>query len=256
MKFNQLLTAGIAAIIFFSSCQKELSPDTATTPNGGTGSSSNKIKTYTEDVTVSGSHSSITLNINYDGSNRITSMVSATSAGDKFVFEYPASNTFNMDLYNSNVLSIHEQYLLNSFSFLDSTFQYNDTHDTMTEKYFYNASKQLVKLNEYDYSKSTGAVLWNSHTYTYDANGSTITDTDLSSVTTYDYYTNLAYNFSFLSLGMPQPKFFVKTTKITSGGSTETYDHTYKFDSSNRLTTETITDASTGDTVIKTYTYY
>jgi hypothetical protein len=179
-------------------------------------------------------------------------MISASSPGDKFIYQY-SGNSITMDLYNSNVLSIHETFFLNSFSFVDSTLQYNDTKDTMTEKYFYNSNKQLIKLKQYDFTTSTGAVLFETTDYTYDGTGNLISLSTGSELTTYEYSTLL----NTLSIGpgiLPQAKYLVSKTTYTSGGSTTVLTHTYTFDSSNRLTTEKIV-TSDGDILIKTYTY-
>src|SRR5947208_6941337 len=135
-------------MIFFDSCQKQTD-----TPSS---SQSFKIKTYTEDVTSASYHSVITYNLTYDSQNRLISVESTTSPGDKFVYSYPQQNLFQMDLYNSNLLSIHEDFYLNSFSYVDSTFQYNDTNDSTTEKYVYNSAKQLIERREYFYQSTTG----------------------------------------------------------------------------------------------------
>jgi hypothetical protein len=169
------------------------------------------------------------------------------------VFQY-GNGSYTGDIYNSNAISIHEVFFLNSNSFVDSTFQYNDTNDSTTEKYIYNSSKQLATLKEYDYSIVTGAQLSNTTTYTYDSNGNQITATDNFSVTTYEY-TTLVNNLVVGAPYFPVNKNLVKTTTNTSGGTTVILNHTYTFDGSNRLSTEKITDDA-GDIVIKTYTYF
>ncbi|HEX8334608.1 MAG TPA: hypothetical protein VF622_18430 [Segetibacter sp.] len=246
--------ASLLVIAFFSSCQKQVDWNDITTPVAPTPAS--KIKTYTEDVNITGGSRVVTtFNLEYDASNRLVSMTSASNPGDKFLFQY-SSNSFTTDIYNSNSLTIHQVSFLNSFSLVDSTFQYNDTQDTMTEKYLYNSAKQLVKLKEYDYKKSTGAVLYNTHDYLYDNIGNQISDKDSFSVTTYEY-TNLKYDFALGPDHFYKAKNLVKTTQYTSGGSTGTLNHTYTFDSNNRLSTETITGSSNGTSyvVIRTYTY-
>ncbi|MEO8415577.1 MAG: hypothetical protein ABI472_18085 [Ginsengibacter sp.] len=240
----------ILIIFIFVSCQKELS-----TNDPGTSPSSSKVKTYTEDVTSGGAHSVTTFNLAYDASDRLISLVSATSSGDKFEYQY-SNGSYTMDLYNSNLLSIHEIFFINSNLLVDSSFQYNDTKDSMTEKYVYNSAGQLTTLKQYDYSQVTGAVLFNVENYTYDSNGNTIrvTETSNNSVTTYEYYTNLVNNLYIFNPYVPGNKNLVMTTINDSGGSTTTLSHFYTFDSANRLITEKIT-ADTGEIVIKTYTY-
>ena len=86
----------------------------------------------------------------------------------KFQFAYATDDTYSMDLYTYGALSIFdEKYWVNSASLMDSTFQYNDTQDTSTEKYIYNADKQLAQLKEYDYSNAV-SVLANTTSYTYE----------------------------------------------------------------------------------------
>lgn len=190
----------------------------------------------------------------YDNNNRLLSIVSTPApSGLKFVYQYSTSS-FTLDLYNSNTLSIHEIAWLNAIPFVDSTFQYNNTNDTTTEKYIYNASKQLVKKNEYSYSKATGGTLDNTTNYTYDNNGNVITETDDSGTTTYDYYSNLLTPFSLNMSYSPVTKNLPKTLTLKSGGITVSATHTYTFDSNNRLTTDKAV-GSNGDIITKSYTY-
>lgn len=235
--------------IAFASCQKEFSNED---PGGTTPTASKRVKTYTEDITSGGTHSVTTFDLSYDNSNRLLSMTSETNPGDKIVFNY-GNGSFTSDIYNSNALSIHEMFFLNSNSFVDSTFQYNDTNDTTTEKYIYNGAKQLVTFKEYDYSVLTGGVLANTTNYKYDSNGNQISATDNYSVTLFDY-TALANTIVIGAPYFPVNKYLVKTTTYSFGVSSIILSHTYTFDGSNRLSTETITDGATY-TFIKTYTY-
>jgi hypothetical protein len=247
MRFTKILFT-IFIALGFASCQKEISTDNGNTPT------SSKIKTYTEDVTSGSGHSVITFNLAYDSNDRLISMVSAASSGDRFEFQY-SNGSFTSDLYNSNALSIHEVFFINRNSLLDSTFQYNDTNDSSTEKYLYNSAMQLTTLKEYDYSLVTGPLLFNTENYVYDSNGNVIKMTDNSSVTTYDYYTNLVNNLVLLPDYLPVNKNLVKTTTSNLGGTTTTLNHTYTFDSNNRISTERII-VDSGEIAIKTYTYY
>src|SRR5205809_4019640 len=125
---KKTLIAAIIGIFLSTSCKKNNE-----TPSAGTASLP---KTYTEDIRTAGFNSLTTYNLTYDGNNRITSMTSIPEpAINKFIYTYSSNNSLTMDLYNSNVLSIHEILWLNSSGALDSTFQYNDSHDTSTEKY-------------------------------------------------------------------------------------------------------------------------
>lgn len=248
MRILNLLSVIFIAFVF-NSCQKEISnPDTVTPP-------SNKLKTYTEDVTFLSGHNVITFNVAYDANDRIISLTSAASAGDRFEYQY-TNGGYTQDLYNSNQLSIHKVFYLNSNSLVDSAFEYNDTNDSSTEKYLYNSSRQLTAVKIYDYSLATGSVLYDTQNLTYDNNGNIIKSTDNSSVITYDYYTNLVSNLPALVPYYYQAnKNLVKTTVGDIGGDIVTFSHTYTFDTSNRLSTETAT-GDNGEMAIKTYTYY
>jgi len=238
----------LGVVLYFSSCQKEFSPDGDTSPI------SPKVKTYTEDITSSYYGNSVTTyNLSYDANDRIVSLVSAVAPGDKFIYKYN-TNSYTLDIYNSSVLSIHVIFFINSLSMVDSTFQYNGT-DTTTEKYIYNSLKQLLKKKTYDYSTVTGAVLYDIDNYTYDTNGNAISDANNNGVTTYTFYSNLINTITIGQFYFYQNKNLIKTTTYTSGSGTITANHTYTFDSKNRLSTERI-ESDNGDIIIKTYTYY
>lgn len=256
MKSLKTIFVLLTAIALFSSCQKEF--DSASLPVGTPSDSSSetvsfKVKTYTEDVTSFSQHSATTYNLTYDTRDRIISIISVSSPGDKFVYEY-TNNTFSVDLYNLNQLSIHSNYFINSLSLVDSSFQYNDTNDTMTEKYLYNSVKQLIQLEEYDYSTQTGAVLSNSHYYIYDNNGNMLKDSTANAIITYEYYDDLLDNLLMGTSYSRPNKNLVKTTTYTEGGIAVTINHTYTFDNYNRQTSEKAV-ASNGDVVIKSYIY-
>lgn len=252
MKAIKTLSAAFIAIVIFSSCQKEYSVDTRITGND---SSSELVKTYTEDITsTTEGHVVTTFNLSYDSDGRVTNIVSASSAGDKFVYKYDSDNTYSMDIYSSNTLSIHENFFINSIGLVDSTVQYNDTQDTTTEKYLYNASKQLVKLTEYNYSSATGAVPLNITDYEYDNSGNISRETDQTMEISYEYYPDLLNNLMLGQVYFFRNKNLPKVTTVKESGTTETLNHNYTFDSKNRLSTERV-EASNGDVVIRTYTY-
>lgn len=256
VKMKLLSTAFVFSAIFLTACQKEAGQDQ---PSVNT---SDRVKTYTETVTSSSiGNSSITFNINYDDKGRVSSMVSAASPGDKFVYTFPSDNKFSMELYNSNNLSIHEDFYLNAASLIDSTFQYNDTEDSATEKYTYNASNQLITLKEYDYSTTTGSSLYNTTTYTYDGNGNLIktVDTD-GEMHTYEYYPDLSYRLPLitgpLNSGATQKKNLVKKLTVSYNGvAAASAQYTYTFDDKNRISTEKA-KVDDGSIVVKTYTYF
>ena len=241
----------LSCLLFFAciSCQKQIDsqdPDPVIPPSG------ERIKTYTEDYTASSGHYVTTYNLSYDASGKIISLVSATSPGDRFEYKY-ATGMVTLDLYNANVLAIHELLFLNSNSFIDSTVADNGPDDSTSEKYEYNAAKQLTKLTSYN-------ILGGAHTvddvsnYFYDGNGNQIKEVSKYFVTTYDYYPNLKNPITFQSPFLPTPTLLIKTTTNTNGGTVVVLNHTYTFDSSNRLSTEKVV-ADNGEILIKTYTY-
>lgn len=245
MKNLALSLLSLTGILFFISCKKDNS----------TNASSTRPKTYTENITSSFLGNSVTTyDLTWDNSNRLLSLVSTPAPPAlKFVYQY-STGSFTLDLYNSNVLSIHEIFWLNSIPFIDSTLQYNNTNDTTTEGYIYNASKQLVQKNEYSYSSVSGTTLNNTTNYTYDNNGNVITETDDFGTTTYDYYPNLLTSFSLNMTYLPVTKNLPNTVTNNSGGTAVSVTHTYTFDSNNRLTTDKAV-GSNGDVIIKSYTY-
>lgn len=246
MRKNFCFLIIISTILLFS-CKK----DNPATPTNN----APRVKTYTE--AISGNGTSITANYNftYDSQNRITSMYLVSQPSEKFAFTYDSDNQVSIDILSSSGNIHTEAFFKNSF--LDSTYQYNDTQDTSTEKYVYNASNQLTKLYEYSYSNGH-ILLSNTTSYTYDSNGNVVKteDTD-NNVETFDYYTDLVYAMPVLSPALPYKKANLeKTHTVISNGSTVgSATSTYTFDSSNRISTITQT-TSDGYVVTKTFTYF
>jgi hypothetical protein len=242
----------ISTVVLFTSCQKDASIE----PTGVT----NKVKTYTEAITSTTIGNSITTyNLAFDAGDRIISMISASDPRYKFLFKYSPNNAFSTDIYNHNGLQVHEDVFLNKNLSADSTFQYNNTGDTSTEKYFYNGGNLPVTSNEYDYSQITGSVLSNTINYSYDVKGNLVlaagTDTYNEE---WEFYQDIVY-----LLPNVQPYFrritnvnLIKKHTVTSNGNlVGSATYTYTFDSNHRLSTETaVSDA--GDIVVKMYTYY
>jgi hypothetical protein len=160
-----------------------------------------------------------------------------------------------MDLYENGNLNIHEILWLNSSSKLDSTFQFNDTGDSTTEKYIYEANHLLVQQKEYDYS-TAGAVLTSTTSYTYDNLGNPVQSMDdQGNAITYTYYTDLKYNLSIGQSYIPVSANFVKTQTTSSNGSTVTVTHYYDFDSNDRLIKDSASTTGVDLIAIKSYTY-
>jgi hypothetical protein len=141
MKDRFCLFIIISSLVLLS-CKKE---NPATPDN-----TAYKLKTYTESISGTAGSLSATYSFTYDSQNRIASMYMVSAPSEKFVFTYDTDSHISMDLLSSSG-NIHIEIFFKN-TLLDSTYQYNDTLDTTTEKYVYNASNQLTKLNEYDYS--------------------------------------------------------------------------------------------------------
>jgi len=256
MKKSQNLLPALISLIIIYSCQKDTSQDQNGSING------TRVKTYTESIiSPSNGNSSHTFSISYDNEGRIISMVSAGPPVYKLVYSFPSSNKFTMDMSSSGDLLIHEDFYLNGNLFIDSTFQYNDTKDTSTEKYFYDVDQRLVRMKEYEYTKASGAVLSNTITYSYDAAGDMVkasgTDTN---VEIYEYYTDSKYLLPMVP-GPITPKSLNKVhlpkriTLRSNGAVFGTADVTYTFDGKDRVTTQKAV-ADDGSIAVKTYTYF
>lgn len=236
------------SILIFSSCKKEK----ATASNGH----SDKVKSYTETLTSSAGTTSETYNFEYDSQDRITAIISAATTGKKFAFNYNPDSSFTMDAFSGGTIYLHENFYLKN-SLLDSTFRFDNTVDTISEKYFYNSSNLLSVLNEYAYYYSL-PILSRITVYTYDNNGNLIkTNNTNNKVETFDYYPDLVYTMPVIS-----PKTRARKTNLVknytlqqNGNTVGTTTSTYTFDSNNRITT--ITErASNGSVGIKAFTYF
>lgn len=252
MKRITLFAAAAAVMVALFSCQKE--PTDTPLP-----AASLKVKTYTEDIRSGILGNSVTTyNLSYDGNDRLTGMVDASNPGNKFLYAYPSSSKFTFGLFVDNIFELHVDYFLNSHLLIDSSFQYNNTDDTSTEKYIYNPANQLTKRYEYDYY-STGADLRNTITYTYDGAGNLAKSEDTyDNVYTYEYYADKLYLMpGLIPISVPQQKanLIKKLTLTESGIEQGSVTYTYTFDSKDRISTIRH-DASDGDVAIKTFTYF
>lgn len=223
----------------FSSCKKD---DSSQPP-----SSADRIKTYTEAITSEDFSWTTTYNLSYDNEGRLTSITDAAVPGNRFAYTHSASG-FDMDIYvNGNVI-IHEDVFLSN-NRMDSTFQYNDEGDTTTEKYNYNPSNLMVKLNRYTYSNGV-SVLDETVNYTYDANNNITSEISNFGSAQFEYNEQSPDMIELFPLYYsPSQKL---PSRVTEGG--VTIDHTYTLDSKNRLIID-LAVYSTGEMVTRTFTY-
>ncbi len=253
MKANVIILAGIISVTALFSCNK--SDDIVTTPTAA-----NKVKAYIEDITTGLFHTADTFSLTYDGSNRIVSAISLS--GNKLLYTYNGNTDFNLDIMNGTIINTRAKTYINSANLLmDSTYQFNNSGDTSTQKFIYNSANQLIEERNYDYSALTGPQYVGKDVYAYDANGNMISDIETDDlgatlqVTTYTYGSAVANIFTGMIYQAQGSKNLpVSITYTPTGGIPQTETITYTFDSDNRVTSETHT--STGTIVIKSYTYY
>ncbi len=257
MKLITLLSVLIIFFCLFTSCQKEID-NTVTVTDSTVNTNPTLVKTYGEETVFNDYpefNTKDSVKITYDSQNRQVSLISLDTSGFKMMYQY-GSNSFTLDQTSNDNSPLHEIFYLNSNTLLDSTLQYNEG-DTTTEKYVYNANKQLIKLYEYDYTAATGGELSATTSYEYDNEGNLITETTGSTITTYTY-TNHSPNTLNVGLTfLTQPKFLPDAYTYTEDGATLSGTHTYTYDSQNRVTSDKETfsgDAGDGYS-LKTYTY-
>jgi len=245
---TKYLPVAVIAVCLLNSCKKNSGTDSSGTPD--------KLKMYIENATTGGLNQVDSFAVSYDGNNRITSLASPA-----LTFNYAYSNnSFTLDLYNFTQLSIHEIAYINSSSFVDSTFQFDNTSDTTTEGYTY-AGGLLTRMMTYNYS-SAGSTIYSEDDYTFDNNGNGIKDVNS------DGYGNIntIYTFTYTTYALKTrinptyfpaaSKYLPATQKLTDGfgNSLGTITYSYVFDSSGRLSKET-DSADNGDVAVKTYIY-
>lgn len=241
------LIALFLSAILISSCSKEKSPV----------KDDQRVKNYTEEISTSGGSYSITYNLSYDDEKRITGITPAVTNGGRIAFTYHSKDKISMDLYNAREVEIHQDIFLRN-SLLDSTVQYNNSKDTMSEKYFYNTTNQLTGKAEYEHA-SGRAYLVNSIQYNYDAAGNMIKSNDRDgNVETFTYYSDLVYAMPviapyFNQLGKTQ---LIKSYQLSRGVSVlRNSVTTYTFDSKDRI--ETVVETTSDGTVLsKSFTYF
>lgn len=257
-KVSFFVTGFIIIQILLASCQKQLDIEIPT--GGGGGVITSKIKTYIEVVYGIAD----TFNVVYDASDRISSITRVPPGEGKIAFTYNGTTSISLDLYdgieNTN-LNIHESYFLNSGQMLDSSFQYNDTKDTSSVKYFYNQANELTEARYYENNAAGKAVLKTIEKYTYDATGNRLNTVvrnaanDIISTTTFTFYdirNNIILtpvNLPFTSKNLPHTEVEVnllnrETLRLT---------HEYTFDSQSRVIAEKLNQD--GEIYWKYYSY-
>lgn len=186
--------------------------------------------------------------MSYDNEGRIAGIISQT--GQKFLFTYKV-NEYTMDIYNGNQLVIHETFFLND-GLIDSTIQNDADGNFTSEKYYYNANNQLVKLLLYDLDIP---VLDNTTMFTYDAKGNVATSNESDgAITTYEYYEDRLNNVPDINpTRLHNTNLLKKKTADFGGGLIEIVDVTYTFDSKQRIST--MTQTGDGIIAIKKFTY-
>jgi hypothetical protein len=241
-------------IISLAACKK-----TTTSP----GIDSNKIKTYAEEVTNMGNKSGDTLNVSYDNSNRIVSFISQHS-GAQYLYNYVSNTKYILEIRYGAQLATHVECYLNSNSFVDSVFQYNVGDDSVTTKYFYDASSRLIEGRFYNYSLTRGSSVYRRYVYTYNSEGNLLNEYELSSgndtnmIKTYSYTNMPGNSYTFPMVNLPQ-----QYNKLPAGYTlhspipniTVETSFTYDFDTQNRVLRERQTNSS-GNRLVKTYEYY
>jgi hypothetical protein len=246
MRSKTLLAVSIA-ICSLASCKKNSGPNSS--------ANSNKLKMYIEDARATPFNTIDTFYLTYDNNDRLTSLASAKL---KFAYAYNSNTSFTLDLFENGLLSIHEIAFINGGTSIDSTFQFNNTHDSTTEKYLYSGSLLISKIT-YTYHK-LGSQVDNREVYTYDNNGNltkTVQTGGAGTITTYTY-TDKPLQFTINPSYYPvQSKNLPATQKQTDGaGNTiATITYSYEFDSAGRVIKET-DSVGNGVFVVKLYTYY
>ncbi len=243
MKFFKLLVAACVLTFSFYSCKKDdVSKCTSTL-----------VKTLTKNYYDTGTGvlaGSMTYNVTYDANNRVTSIIS-TDNTDKLLYDYPSSTKYTIDEYSnpSSIPDFHKEVYLNSVSLVDSVFFRQYGNDTVTEKYSYNSSKQLIskKTTPKGYSSTIDY-------YIYDASGNPTTNSTTNYVTTSTYSTLPNSN------PLAEPNFFqspnlILTSSTYNGGVLYSTSYTYTFDSNNRLSSEKTIDQQGRTTSMRTYSY-
>lgn len=234
-------------IVVVSACNKETT---------GRNNANQKITSYTEDFTAPGvGHVVETFNVSYDGQGRITSIGSTTKKGHRMVYQYTGNNRFTFDKYEDDKVTVHNDYFINeALGLIDSTYQYNNQHDTSSVKYLYDSDKKPVKEKQYIHSFLMPPVWYNTVTYQYDLKGTLTKEADNYYETSYGYDDDIENTVKLAPFYFPVQAHLPTQTFTTRWGVTITTQHTYTFDSNKRISSEKAA-SSDGRVTITTYTY-
>jgi hypothetical protein len=259
--------AAVCLLVFFTSCQKEISiideppvkrdsipvkVDTLpvkvdTTPVKVDSVSFLVKSSYEKRGTVVDEY-----NYTYDAKGRVTSKISPTGAS-KVIYTYNSDNTFTVEGFSNNSLVSREVNYINAFGYVDSLVRY--ATDTTAIKLNYDANKLPVTQKQYRIT-NLKPTLTNTITTEYSSASNTTRDYDMyGSQITYEYYT--AYS-NTLNLGLiyyPKSRYPVRKSVHINSTTTKTLNYTYTFDSSNRITGVTITDANGVNVTTRQYSY-
>ena len=180
MKKYIYILAISTSFIFFS-CKKDNTSATVNYNNG-------KVKSYTETMITPTYSGTVICSFTYDAQNRISSISWTTTPTQKFVFSYNSDSEIDLD-YLSSTFNSHQIYFLKN-SHVDSTYSYNDEHDTTSQKYIYSGSNLLKTLYLYHYSNGKPN-LSSTTSYYYDDNGNMIrSESPYNKVETFEYYSD------------------------------------------------------------------
>jgi YD repeat-containing protein len=231
---------------------------TACTPDKDAGANGRqKLKSYTEDITAVGiGHVVETFDVNYDGQDRITSIVSTTKPGHRLEYNYINNDKFTYEQIEDNKVQLHCDYFIDGeIGKVDSLYQYNIRKDTITFKYIYNSENKLIKELEYLPNSFMAPVLANTMNYVYDGKGTLTKKVESFGETSYRYDAEYK-NTTLITPGyIPVQDLLPSHTYITRHNRTTTIEHTYTYDDKGRLASERAASSPDGRITIRTYTY-
>jgi hypothetical protein len=240
----------VALLVLNTSCKKDKA--------SGIGGRQ-KLKSYTEEITAQGNgHTVETFNINYDGQERITSIVSTTKPGHRLEYKYINNDKFTFEQIEDNKLMLHRDYFINAeVGKVDSLYQYNISKDTTAFKYFYDKENRILKQKEYLISYLLPPVWYNTIDYVYDTKGTLTKKAESFAETSYRYDEEYK-NTTLLEPGyIPSQEKLPSHTYSVRFSITMTTEHFYTYDEQGRLASEKAveSDGSRQTIKIRTYTY-